>query len=156
MITKYNLEKEVINNRNILDSPTKVSFRTHYPLSFSYSSDTGLYNVVYVDLTKSNYFYLDLDLYPEDANFANIFITPVNYTSNQRFELLIKSGGDTAISLLFIEDNCYFVFPWGYSDPPVNFNENYATYSIISFRVGLITSTKREYIGIQSKEWINI
>ncbi len=154
-LTKYNWEKVLNVDRSILDSISKVHFRNYYPLEFSYSPISDINNHVYIDLSKSNYFYLNLDLYPEDTNYANIFIIPINHTNNQRFEVLVSSGGSLSTSLLFMDESVYFIFPWGISNPPVSFSENFSSYSIISFRIGQITSTQKEYIGIQS-EWIQI
>ena len=65
MKTKYNLEKELVEKRSIVDSVDKVHFREPVHLEFTMEEDDNFPNrgydsMVIVDLSKSNYFILDL------------------------------------------------------------------------------------------------
>lgn len=65
MKTKYNFEKELINSRSIVDSVDKAHFREPVHLEFTVEDNDdfpnrGYDSQVIVDLSKSNYFILDL------------------------------------------------------------------------------------------------
>lgn len=159
MITKHNLEKDIDNQRHVLDLVDKVQFKQIETLQFENYPDTNIENYINVNLHSSNYFFLNIDdVNPVNLVDGNIYLNFINYKDIQRFEILIKA--DTSqftqfdIQLAFESSEYEVVFPWGNSYIlNANFINTY--FSIISFRAGFSKNNKKQFIGIYGG-WIKI
>ena len=156
MITKYNLEKQSIEERSILDNIDKVSFRK--PLYAEFVTETDELNLNYnypsravIDLSKGNYFIIDPSRLDENNKEgpAIISVQFINYENVQRFEVLIV-GDLGQMDYNWDVDNQDVVFPFENNDPSIDEKEdsNYNTQKIITFRLGLSVNGKQQFIGM--------
>lgn len=77
---KYNIEKELILNNWVVDPVNHASFQE--PINVN-----GYPEIVNLDLSKSNYFIIDLEdnLHTSERN---VSLNPINYNGIERFEVL--------------------------------------------------------------------
>ncbi len=124
MKTKYNLEKQIVDSRSILDNVDKVGFKSFSYAVFEVETDETKLNYNYptkvvIDLSKSNYFIVD----PSHIDYTDTTDAPpiisvefINYSSVQRFEILILT--DVAhIDYDWDRSGQDVIFPFGEGDP---------------------------------------
>ena len=77
--SKYNIERQFIEGYNIVDPVDQATFQSQIEVEF-----TGVTAII--DLSKSNFFVLDLEKCPG----PEVYITLTNYSNTTRFELLLR------------------------------------------------------------------
>lgn len=155
MAIKYILENEISEGRTIVDSVDKVHFRSGEVLNFKYNSETGLNNLIEIDLLKSNYFILDLTQFSNPTTYIeSIHVRFLNVGNTQRFEILLRTN--SLIRYMFIWDSNFdVVFPWGETPSPLSFSSEVYKQNIITFRKGLVVNNIIQFVGMQTP-WIII
>ena len=154
MAIKYILENQITEGRTIVDSVDKVHFRSGEVLNFKYNSETGLNNLIEIDLLKSNYFTLDLTQFGNPAIYETVHVIFLNVGNTQRFEILLRTNSLTRYVFIW-DPNFDVVFPWGETPSPLNFTFEIYKQNIITFRKGLVVNNIIQFVGMQTP-WIII
>ncbi len=149
-MVKYNLEKEIFVNKNILDYVDKV----HFTSDIVYLEPT-ISDVINVDLDllKSNYFIIKIDNpQNDDYRVSNININLNNAIWDiQRFEVLIQYKYNTYPNIIIRCNDIPVIFPWGEIEPTTIINEGESYFSTYSCRLGKTFNDNKEVIIIQSQ-----
>ena len=154
--TKLSLEYKLDSERRITDSVDKVHFREPVSVPFVLETNPFKLNQGYksravIDLSKSNYFILDMNDRDEDDWTDFITAQFINYEGVQRFEILVISDiyrCDIDWDIPGLHPGQDVVFPFG--EPPTDLmtRAGFPQQRIISFRQGLSVNGYNQWIGI--------
>lgn len=155
METKYNLEKNIENGRGILDSVDKTHQREYKELSFEYFEESDYNNLVTIDISEYNYFYLDLKTYNYVDYFPGFIDFQIKNPNNsiKRFEILILGWGEHIFTENWLNSDGEVIFPHdiGLGHDVYLDVDRQKVISFYSFPI----YNKMQYIGISSN-WIRI
>lgn len=141
MTVKYNLEKQINNSRSLVDFIDHVSYRNPITL-------TNTNNTIDIDLSKSNYFVIDMD-----TIYHKVSLSFLNYSSTHRFEIMfIKPRRRVIFEYPF--GDYEVLFPWGERNG-LNMGEEWnKQFKIISYSKYNVNNIPL-FMGIDSG-WIRI